>query len=283
MVLIRPSGSIVSSAVSLSPMYREPWEIPPDIVDTLAKMVDKGYEKRLRPLAGPDGKRLAFRENGSFTLQRLEYLVGRCRMNLGLRLHGGLVVVDVDGPNLGPLCDVRSDMFIYTGGRKSGVHHYFRTDSDHPNLIHPCGLDVDLLFHSVPPLHTSTNRMTGEEYILGGVVLREEQLPLFPMEILQEFDPPPARPRQLLSRRRVLGEIHDIRAYIATIFAIEGQGGDKVTFRVACLIARATGGDYHETLELLREWNETNAHPRWSEKELANKVKWALRTVGRAA
>jgi hypothetical protein len=255
-------------------MELEPWEISEDIIEAPKRLWKLEYLDRLRPLKG---KKLAFPENGSFTLPMLEYYVGSCRMNLGMRLHGGLVVVDCDGPDLGPLAGLESPMRVRT---RRGWHHYYRTETDHKNLIHPAGLSVDVIFHGVTPLPPSVNWETGWMYRWEGLILPEEELPLFPMEILREFDPPPARPKQRAAARRTLGHIRDIRAYISRIVAIEGQGGDRTTFRVACLIARATGGDYYETLSRLREWNESNASPRWSEKELAHKAQCAVLTVG---
>jgi hypothetical protein len=254
-------------------MMLEEWEIPPDIADTPAEMAALGYGDRLRPL---DGKKLAFRERGPFTVERLEFLVRRFRMNIGLRLHDGLVVVDHDGPELGPFAEIESPMRVRT---TRGTHHYFRTETDHANRMHPAGLDIDILFHGVTPIPPSINWETGWTYRWEGPVMREEELPLFPMKVLQEFDPPPLPEPSPNTVQSPHSPICDIRAYISRIVAIQGHAGDKTTFRVACLIARSTGGDYHETLALLHEWNLMNAYPHWSDRELAYKARRAIHAV----
>lgn len=60
-------------------------------------------------------------------------------------------------------------------------------------------------------------------------------------------------------------------AYIAHIRAISGQGGHNATFRAACKL-RDSGLGEAEALAALVEWNETNAQPKWTVKELLHKV-----------
>ena len=59
-------------------------------------------------------------------------------------------------------------------------------------------------------------------------------------------------------------------AYIRQIRAIAGQGGHNATFRAACKL-RDSGLTADEAMKALLLWNETNASPVWSAKELAHK------------
>ena len=65
-------------------------------------------------------------------------------------------------------------------------------------------------------------------------------------------------------------------AYIRHIEAVAGKGGHNQTFRAACKL-RDSGLSPDEALDALRDWNETNAEPPWSDKELAHKIHDAYR------
>jgi hypothetical protein len=253
--------------------YDEDLEIPPDILDAPEELETYGYADRLRPL---NGKRLAFPENGAFTIAQLKYWVRR-GMNLGLRLHGGLVVVDRDGPEAGPFAELESPMTVQTS---RGTHMYFRTDTDHKNRMKIGGLDVDVLFHSVPPLPPSIHPETGWRYRYDGRILERERLPLFPIGILKQFEPPePVIPPRVPSRTGPLDGLERGRRYIARIVAVEGQGGDRTTFRAACKAVEAADGDYARALQLMLDWNRTNAVPSWEPKDIERKVRHAIRAV----
>ncbi len=59
--------------------------------------------------------------------------------------------------------------------------------------------------------------------------------------------------------------------YIKRIFAVAGQGGHGATWQaVNCL--RESGMSQTEATFALLRWNETNANPPWSEKELQHKI-----------
>jgi hypothetical protein len=72
--------------------------------------------------------------------------------------------------------------------------------------------------------------------------------------------------------------IRDGIAYIRRIEAVAGNGGHNATFRAACKL-RDSGLTAVEALKELSRWNETNATPPWSQKELAHKVEDAYRNV----
>lgn len=77
------------------------------------------------------------------------------------------------------------------------------------------------------------------------------------------------------TERRIAGKISDVRAYIRAIYSIQGQRGSDACFRVACVL-RDAGFSEAETLEELIGWNESNASPAWSLRELTHKSKSAF-------
>jgi hypothetical protein len=71
-------------------------------------------------------------------------------------------------------------------------------------------------------------------------------------------------------------------AYIAKMGpAIQGQGGDKRTFRVACALRRDFALSEPEALNLLHHWNATCVPP-WSERDLVNKLRSAAKNGSHA-
>lgn len=62
--------------------------------------------------------------------------------------------------------------------------------------------------------------------------------------------------------------------YIQRIVAVSGEGGHNATFRAACKL-RDGGLSAQEALTILTDWNETNAVPPWSVRELAHKIRSA--------
>lgn len=64
-------------------------------------------------------------------------------------------------------------------------------------------------------------------------------------------------------------------SYIRRIHATQGEGGDKATFRVACVL-RDSGMSESEALLSIMEWNQTNAHPPWDVRDLQYKIECAF-------
>lgn len=65
--------------------------------------------------------------------------------------------------------------------------------------------------------------------------------------------------------------IRDGPEYIKHIYAIAGQGGHNETYRATCRL-RDSGLTAAEALAALVEWNQTNASPPWTLRELTHKV-----------
>lgn len=70
--------------------------------------------------------------------------------------------------------------------------------------------------------------------------------------------------------------IADGVAYISTIHAIAGQGGHNDTYRAACCL-RAAGMGEAEALLAMQHWNQANAQPPWSNRDLLHKIQDAYR------
>lgn len=60
-------------------------------------------------------------------------------------------------------------------------------------------------------------------------------------------------------------------AYAATIDAIEGQGGDRATYRVAAKLLQGFGLDRATAWDVFRAWNSAHASPPWDEFDLGKK------------
>jgi len=233
-----------------------------------------GYGDRLRLLKG---KALAFKETGPMDRASLEIQLRRGEFNLGFRLWDRLLVKDEDGPRQGPFAGLRSPMASLTS---RGRHDFFQLPEgvEFPNRIKIGGLDVDILTHGVVTVSPSRHPATDWLYRWENGITRQEELPIFPVELLKEFEKPklaPIRPTFPLT-----DEIEKVRRYIGRILSVQGEGGDRACFRAACRVAEATGGDFEKTLALMREWNASgNAQPEWSEAELIHKCRSAIKSV----
>lgn len=60
--------------------------------------------------------------------------------------------------------------------------------------------------------------------------------------------------------------------YILTIEAISGQNGNKSTFKVAATLRNGFALSVEEALPIMLQWNEHNATPQWSEKQIIQKL-----------
>lgn len=100
--------------------------------------------------------------------------------------------------------------------------------------------------------------------------IKRERLPAFPETLF------PTKEVHQKSAR----DIRNARAYIGKIVAVSGRHGHDATFRAACKL-RDAGFSEVEALAALVEWNQTNADPPWSAKELLHKVTSAFAKVER--
>lgn len=58
--------------------------------------------------------------------------------------------------------------------------------------------------------------------------------------------------------------------------AIDGNGGDRATYRAAALLMNDYGLDLEVAFALLEDWNESRCEPPWTEAELRRKLRSAL-------
>lgn len=180
------------------------------------------------------------------------------------RVSGGLVIVDCESAE-----DARwfwdnkgqSTTIVRT---KRGFHFYFQTDCEVRNA-QKCFDRYDVRgeggYALIPPSRHSEGAY-------------EWKKPLGPIASLPAFHPSwrPESAGYTFNERL----ISDGAAYIRTIEAVEGSGGDRNTFRAA-LALRDSGLSESEALYVMLEWNKTNAKPPWGVKELLHKVCCAYR------
>lgn len=71
--------------------------------------------------------------------------------------------------------------------------------------------------------------------------------------------------------------VTDAMGYISRIFAVSGQAGHANTWRAVNRV-RDSGADETECMAIMSEWNQSNAQPPWSYRELLHKVRCAYRS-----
>jgi hypothetical protein len=73
----------------------------------------------------------------------------------------------------------------------------------------------------------------------------------------------------------VAGDVFDLteraRRYISKIVSVAGEGGHNAAFRAACKL-REFGLPMEAAWPLLLAWNDMNATPPWTPKELRHKL-----------
>jgi hypothetical protein len=123
--------------------------------------------------------------------------------------------------------------------------------------------------------------LTGQryEYVSGKELTELNALPVFdPVWVKEIREEPLWKPQSANHHKKVGGHIRDVRAYIRGIASIEGQGGDRACFRVACLLVEA-GFDFDSAVAEINAWNEEAAFPPWENTDLERKVRYAFKRV----
>jgi hypothetical protein len=212
-----------------------------------------------------------------------KWFAGRgCRYNLAIVTGrcAGLVVVDCDRDE-----DTlwwqrhfpRTPRVVTTGA--GGKHFYYR----HPggsirNRTRLFGRRIDLradggVVIAPPSVHGHTRQAYRWDH---GFCSQADDVPSFDLCWVAEQEATSAHQRPRAGCAEVT--IRDGLAYIRQIRAIAGHGGHNATFRAACKL-RDSGLTADEAMKALVLWNETNASPVWSAKELAHKVDDAYRNT----
>jgi hypothetical protein len=178
---------------------------------------------------------------------------------------------------------IESPVVVRSGG--GWLHRYFRCPEgieihSRSGVHRITGLDVKgwrSYIVAAGSVHPETGRRY--EYLPGKELIDLQELPVFDPAWIKEDRPHVAvRLSGSDGRPKLVGHIRDVRAYIRAIPSIQGQGGDKACFRVACLLVEA-GFDFETSLTELRAWNEVAAFPQWEQAELKRKVQYAFRRV----
>jgi hypothetical protein len=207
-------------------------------------------------------------------------------MNFGIITGSPLVVLDTDTDEAEAWVKAKGiDSPVVVRSGRGGFHRYFRSP-EHEEVrsrtrIHKIdGLDLRgwrSYIVAAGSVHPETGRRY--EYLPGRELTDLHLLPVFDPAWTKEIQPQaPRAPNAGAAPVRLAGRIRDVRAYIRAIPSVEGSGGDRACFRVACVLAQA-GFDYGSALAEMEDWNQTCAFPPWSRKELEHKVQCAIRRV----
>lgn len=257
----------------------------PDGTGTLASIL--ALHRRCLRLIPLSGKRAVVKDWPSLHLSEADIRSWHRRgVNWGILTGDPLVVLDTDSDEAEAWVRAKgidSPVVVRTGG--GGFHRYFlrpeHVDVRSRSGMHGvAGLDVKG-WRSYVVAAGSVHPRTGRRYeYLPGRELRD-------LHLLPTFDPawsrevrPPSRPRPPggPAPGKLSGHIRDIRAYIRGISSIEGHGGDRACFTVACLLVEA-GLDFASAVAEMQTWNDTCAFPPWEHEELERKVRYAFRRV----
>jgi hypothetical protein len=206
--------------------------------------------------------------------------------NFGIITGEPLVVLDTDSEEAEWWVQekkIDSPVVVRSGG--GGLHRYFRTPEG--GVIHSRsamhkidGLDIKG-WHSYIVAAGSVHPETGHRYayLPGRELIDVHLLPVFDPAWSREIRSEPlGKPYPTGGDRRSAGHIRDVRAYIRGVPSIEGEGGDKACFTVACLLAEA-GIGFEAALAEMIDWNRTNAFPPWEARELRRKLRYAFARV----
>jgi hypothetical protein len=186
-----------------------------------------------------------------------------------------LVVVDCDSQEDALFWQAEhgsSPVAVSTGG--GGVHLYYAMpdESEVRNRARLGGRKIDVRgeggYATAPPsLHPLGTRYEWLSFPAFAT------LPVFDAEwLLSKVD------ERHFVASAVATEVRNAIAYIRRIQAVASEGGHNATFRVACKL-RDAGLSPDDALMVLSEWNETNASPPWSARELAHKIDSAYKTL----
>lgn len=171
----------------------------------------------------------------------------------------GIVVIDVDEKVLANelYLRFRNKLSVVVRSPRGAGHLYFSGSTKPAVKVNGQGYDIrsgNGSYILCPP-------SKGYEYIHSDW----DNLQPVPPELL----PQPSFNKQSSTK------INDIEAWCAKVHAHSGSNGHSQTFKVACRLVDALG-ELDAFVAILR-WNQTNAHPPWTEKELLHKIKSAAR------
>jgi hypothetical protein len=204
-------------------------------------------------------------------------------VNWGIVTGDPLVVLDTDTEAAEDWVrdrEIHSPVMVRTG--RGGLHRYFRCPPDvqihsRSGIQGVHGLDLRG-WRSYVVAAGSVHQVTGKRYAyLHGRELRSPtSLPFFNPDWVRDPTPPLSASESRLAVSA--GRVRDVRRYVHAIPSIQGHGGDRACFTVACLLAEA-GLTVEQMIDEMRVWNRECAFPRWSQEELLRKVRYARERV----
>ena len=249
----------------------------------LEQLTSQGY--RL-VLLRPGEKRPLYSgwQNRAVSLQEAQSLYVEGSANIGIRCGGSLLVLDVDTDDPEKLSWVEehggvTPMKVRTPS--GGMHCYFRARKGvaYGNKVRLRGEPLDFRhdggFVVCPPSSTEKGN-----YRWLGEIVPVGELPVLRVSALRERKAT-KRVSVIEPSEEVNAAIRRARAYLSTIVSISGEGGHNACFRAACR-CRDFGLTPEQAMEVLLVWNQTNAQPPWSERELEHKVEDAYRVDPRS-
>lgn len=177
----------------------------------------------------------------------------------------GIAVVDCDTPEaVDRFRNERKTPVVVKTPR--GVHFYYRHPGEHVKTCKGVGFDIrgDGGYVVAPPSVVDGKQY---EFQTGSEELKPVNLPLFDLNWVP-------KPKTETGSTEFDNKIRNGAAYIKTIHATQGNGGDKATFVAACYL-KDSGMDQMEAWLAMLDWNQTNAKPPWNDKDLLHKLKSA--------
>jgi len=206
-----------------------------------------------------------------------------------------LVAIDVDGPEADEVLIARlgeepKAPKVLSGSGKPHRHHFFFR---HPSVLTnskftPWHEKLEFrgnrgIIVLPPSIHSSGNQYR----FAPGQSFAEMPLPELPPAIVEEWIVKSLRRRGRSAQAKPSAtapctvkldadpSLQKVRKYIAQLpAAIEGQGGDKLTYTVACRLVIDFGLDPEQAMPLLKEYSE-RCDPPWSDAELWHKLEKA--------
>ena len=240
-----------------------------------AEYYDRGWS--VIPLTGKRPSLISWRqyqsERASLDQLRRWFCKGRANVGIATGLVSGLVVVDCDTPvdtNYWRQHYPPSPLVVSTGG--GGAHIYYRHPAGETigNRVRLLSRQIDLRGEGGYVVAPPSQHPSGGFYQWESAGhYRLDDVPYFSADWIR------AESDSVLPSRASRSAVLQPRTYIRSIQAISGQGGHNQTFRAACVL-RDAGLSPEEALCEMVLWNETNAVPPWSTRELLHKVQSAF-------